>query len=707
MFAKRDDGETVGQFPLEHTSVKGEITGFLAATNVTQIFTNPYDYKIEAVYVFPLPQTAAVNGFLMKIGDRTIMGVIREKAEARRIYEEARARGQVASLLEQERPNIFTQSVANIEPGCAVNVEIKYFHTLKYDSGSYSYVFPMVVGHRYGGGPAVPSEPAKAGGGLEPDTARVPDQSRIQPPRVLPGTRSGHDISLTLSVDAGVPLEGIECPSHKVLIERDGETRAYVALSQDDSIPNKDFVLNMKVAGDAPKFAFLSHAGEEGKFFTLMIEPQLEALAEEIVPRELFFILDTSGSMNGIPLGKSKEFMEKALDAMRPRDVFNIATFAGTTMLYSDTFLPNTQEEVAEAKKFIRKLRGAGGTEMQKGIDLALNHPRDPKRVRFVVFLTDGYVGFESHIFKRIEESRAGARIFSFGIGSNVNRYLLERMAEHGRGACKIIFHNEPKDRMQKKVDEFFRRIDAPALVDIKIDWNGLPVTDVIPERMPDLFVGQPVMIHGRFTEAAEGRIILEGLAGQRYLREEVDVFFADHEPRNRALAPVWARMKIKEKMDAMANADSQGITQLGEEIKNLAKEFDLVSQYTSFVAVDSESYTGPNGAIRVMQPVEVPAGVNFASTFGPDNRGKAYRVDSWGAIIGEDGDGKIVLLAMDEGSKLAKEGIVKYGVIETFGGEKVHGLKHLTSLMIQKGKGDSGKVGVRQANGVWEVEIE
>ncbi len=299
-------GKPAGACPLKHTAVQAEISGFLARATVTQEFHNPFQQKIEAVYTFPLPQNAAVDDMTMHVGTRVVKGKIKPREEARAIYEAARASGRVASLLDQERPNIFTQSVANIMPGEKVTIVISYVETLKFEDGSYEFVFPMVVGPRY-----IPGAPTgKQGGGWSPDTNRVPDASRITPPVAVPGTRAGHDISLEVKLDAGVPIDSVACATHEVLVRRPSASAAVVRLKDQATLPNKDFILRYDVAGRKIQDAVLVHRAERGGFFTLILQPPERVAAEEVTPKELVFVLDTSGSMSGFPIEKAKETMQ-------------------------------------------------------------------------------------------------------------------------------------------------------------------------------------------------------------------------------------------------------------------------------------------------------------------------------------------------------------------------------------------------------------
>ncbi len=365
------DGKSAGLCPLKHTDVTADIAGFVGRVTVRQTFHNPTDSKIEAVYIFPLPQNAAVDDMVMTVGDRRIVGQIKPRDEAREIYQAARLAGHVASLLDQERPNIFTQSIANIEPGVEVVIEISYVETLKYDEGVFEWVFPMVVGPRYipGGG----SAPAPMTKGQ--DTPQVPDGSKITPPVTPKGTRAGHDISLTVSIDAGVGLtiRAVDCTSHEINWNMINPGCYLVGLKNETEIPNRDFVLHYQL-GEPENIgnAFLVHSDERGSFFTLVLQPPRRIIPEQLMRRELIFVLDTSGSMRGFPIEKAKQTMSKLIDTMHVGDTFNIITFAGQTRILWHAPRPNTRANREEAQHFLATRQGRGGTEMMKAINAAL-----------------------------------------------------------------------------------------------------------------------------------------------------------------------------------------------------------------------------------------------------------------------------------------------------------------------------------------------
>src|SRR5262245_46190569 len=367
--------------PLKHTDVRATIAGYIATVNVQQQYHNPYSEKIEAVYVLPLPQNAAVNEFLMTIGDRKIRGIIRERAEAEKIYNEAKSQGYVASLMTQERPNIFTQSVANIEPGKAIDIDIKYFHTLEYVDGWYEWVFPMVVGPRFNPPGYSEGIGTKAHGQAVGVTGQKTEISYLRP-----NQRSGHDISVSVNLDAGVKIEKVESVNHKIKTESPEVGLTHVTLDPSDSIPNKDFVLRYKVAGDKVKSAIMVQRDPKGDggYFTLMLIPPDSMRDLPRQPLEMVFTLDVSGSMSGAPIEQSRAAIRYALTHMRPDDTFQVIRFASNSEAMSEKPLPATQGNVARALRYINETEAGGGTMMLEGIRKSLNFPSDPSRLRFV-----------------------------------------------------------------------------------------------------------------------------------------------------------------------------------------------------------------------------------------------------------------------------------------------------------------------------------
>ena len=591
----RNDGVQL-ECPLRHTDVKAEVSGYAARVNVTQEFENKASDKIDAVYVFPLPHNAAVDRMTMTIGTRTIRSEIKRREEAQALYDAARQSGRTAALLDQERPNIFTQQVANIPPGGKVRVEISYVETVPFSEGKFEFVFPMVVGPRY-----VPGMPI--GGG---DTDRVPDGSRISPPVTPEGTRAGHDLSLEVKLDSGGALGDVVCATHQCNVDKAAPGRAVVRLQDRATIPNKDFVLRYALAGAKMPDAVLTHAGSRGNFFSIVLQPPQRVSTAEIMPKELVFVLDTSGSMSGFPIEKAKETIRLALSGLHSTDTFNLITFAGDTSVLFPAPVPATYENLEAAKRFLAGKQGRGGTEMMKAIVTALAPSDSQAHMRIVCFLTDGFVGNEDEIISEVR-LHPQARVFSFGIGTSVNRYLLDKMAEAGRGEVEYV---GPQDDGSAAAKRFYERVRDPLLTDITIEWNGLPVADVYPARLPDLFSAKPLVVTGRYTAAASGTLRIRGkLAGAPFERT-VTMNLPAAAPSHDVLAMLWARAKV----DHLTHVPA---AQSREEITRLGLKFGLLTQYTSFIAVDESRSVEGGPARRVEVPVEMPAGVSYEAVAG------------------------------------------------------------------------------------------
>ncbi|MFQ5608919.1 MAG: VIT and VWA domain-containing protein [Woeseiaceae bacterium] len=561
--------------PLKHTAVNAQIDGYISAVNVKQTFENPYATRIEAVYLFPLPEKSAINEFVMTIGDRRIRGILREKEEAREIYEQARSQGYRASLLVQHRPNVFEQKVANIEPGKSIDIDIKYFHTLTYNDGWYSFVFPTVVGPRFN--PPGTENPIHA----QPRGTQ-PAGNGATVTYLRPEERSGHDLSIAVTVNAGVPIEELRS-THAIDSSRPQREKAVVSLTNKTTVPNRDFILDFKVAGDRIRSNLLTHVEPSSGqgYFTMMLYPPagLEALPRQ--PMELVFVLDNSGSMSGRPIRQAKEAIAQALTHLREDDTFQIIRFSDNASHFGPAPVPATQQNIANALNYVRNLHGSGGTMMIEGIKAALDFPHDPSRLRFVSFMTDGYIGNDKEIIGEVHKRIGASRVFSFGVGSSVNRYLLERMATEGRGAVAYL---GPQDSGAEIMGSFFARISRPAMTDLSIDWGNMRVSDVYPSRAPDIFVGRPVFITGRFTGQASS-VVVSGLAGNETRQFVINPNDDDESSAN--LSKIWARLRIADLSDRQAWESDPG-NELGIEIRETALRYQLMSDYTSFVAVDS-----------------------------------------------------------------------------------------------------------------------
>lgn len=602
------DGKPAGVCPLKHTDVKAEIAGFIARVTVTQEFSNPTTSKIEAVYTFPLAEDAAVDRMEMTIGKRTIEGEVHRREEAREIYEAAREAGHVASLLDQERPNIFTQAVANIMPGEKVKITISYTQLLKYEAGVYDFAFPMVVGPRF-----VPGQPTGAvttGTGTASDTMAVPDASRISPP-VAKNTRAGHDISIRVEIEAGVPMNWVNCPTHDIDCDYPTGNSAVVTLRDQEAIPNKDFLIKYEVASDQIRSGLITSApGGQGGFFTLIMQPPKAVNQAMVTPKEMIFVIDRSGSQQGEPIKKSVDTMLHCIRNVNPGDTFNMISFANDMTTLFDAPKEFSAETEAAAVKFLSEIKADGGTVLMPALEAALKPPADPKRLRIVVFFTDGQIGNDFEALQAVQKNLGSARLFSFGIGSSPNRFLIEKMAEEGRGASEIVLLEADSKLVAER---FYNRIRNPVLTDISIDWGGLPVAkdEVYPKLVPDLFSSQPLVLKGCYDRAATGKITIHGKLNGQPWSQTLEANLPKSRSDNDSLATIWARARIDDLMskDWMGAQTGNGDPNIKDDIVNVALQYNLMTQYTSFVAVEKMVVTQGGKSVTVAVPVEMPEG--------------------------------------------------------------------------------------------------
>lgn len=597
----QDDKSTIEiALPLKHTAVNASIDGYISTVDVRQSFENPYSQKIEVTYMFPLPEKSAVNEFVMIIGERKIRGILRKKAEAEALYYEARRQGYQASLLVQHRPNVFEQKVANIEPGKAIDVEIRYFNTLTYTDGWYSFVFPTVVGPRFNPpGSKDPIEALPRGG-----ETSTPNTSQTY---LRPNERSGHDISIAVDINAGVTIDSLRS-THQIIANRPSEERASVELATVSAIPNRDFVLEFKVAGDTIRSNLLTwtNPGDGQGYFTMMMYPPAELGSLERRPMEMVFVLDCSGSMRGRPLQQAKDAVSAALTMLQPDDTFQIIRFSEAATQLGPQPLPATPANIAIARNYLQQLSGTGGTMMIEGIKAALDFPHDERRLRFVSFMTDGYIGNEAQIIGEINKRVGASRIFSFGVGSSVNRYLMERMAKVGRGAVAYL---GPQDSGTNIMSAFFERVSHPAMTDLAVNWGSMQVSDVYPSKAPDMFVGRPVFVTGKFS-GTPSAVTVSGLAGNETQQFQI----AHSGSGNPNLSKLWARLRIADLKDRQS-WEHDPYNELASSIEKTALDYQLMSDYTAFVAVDASYRTAGAEGTTVKQAVPVPDGVPYETS--------------------------------------------------------------------------------------------
>jgi len=609
-------GQKLGACPLKHTAVSADISGYVARVTVKQTFSNPFTKKIEAVYTFPLAENGAVDEMVMKVGTRTIHGTIKKREEARQIYEEAMAQGHVASLLEQERSNIFTQSVANIEPGKDIEVTISYIETLPYESGKYSFAFPTVVGPRFIPGNAVSG--GAQGGGFAPNTNQVPDASRITPTPVKEGERAGHDLSIDIHLNAGMPVSAVNSALHEVSIKNNGNSSADISLVNKNTIPNKDFVLSWNVAEDTLKSGYLTYKNKEDKdgYFTLMLMPPKRVTPATTAPKELIFVIDCSGSQSGAPLQKAKDAMLYMLDHMNSNDTFQIITFNNNVETFSAKPELSSNEMKERARDFINKMQARGGTWMAPAVEKACSTEADSHRLRIVTFMTDGYVGNDFEILGLVKKLRGNSRWFPFGTGNSVNRMLIDGMAKEGGGEAEYVLLNSSAQEVGKK---FYERIGSPVLTDVKLSFDGLEVKEVFPKEVSDVYAERPLYFKGRYTAPRAGTITLTGFSAGKPYKQTMHVNFPEADKKNPGIASLWARAKVDRLMSEDWFGAQQG--QVNKEIKDeiiaTALKHHIMTQYTSFVAVDDAVKTKGDKAEKVNVPIEMPDGVSREGVFG------------------------------------------------------------------------------------------
>ena len=558
-------------FTLEHTKVDIEVTGFMQAVTVTQTFSNPFNAPVEALYVFPLPDDSAVHDMTMTAGNRVIRATIQKRQVARRQYEQAKAEGRRAALLDQERPNIFTQSLANLLPGEKVLITLQYVAPLRYDDGVYTLNFPMVVGPRYTPGAALAGE--NQGTGSRRDTDAVPDASRISPPE----SRSGRDIEVAVRLNAGTVIEDLWSVSHRLEVDRPSSSQLALSLNPMDTLPNKDLIVRWRVSGPVAKAAVLAAGGA----FALMLNPESKELNVPPTPKEMVFVIDTSCSMNGAPLAAAKKAMTQALQQMNADDTFMLIDFADNVSSFHDGPLSATPNDVRRAIAYLNALPSGGGTNQLAGIRRALGGRHDPKRLRMVLLMTDGFIGNEEEILAETRALRGDARVFGFGIGSSVNHSLLSRLSDEGRGFYQYV---RPDEDSTEAVNRFTRRLARPLITDISIDWGGLEVADLTPSQVPDLFDVQPLIINGRYKKPGAGTVVLRGKRGGFPVVFEAAVTLPELSTNGKALQMAWARRRI-EALGAVQYDISQ--PQVVEQITALGLEYHLVTKYTSLVAVE------------------------------------------------------------------------------------------------------------------------
>lgn len=582
---------SVEALPLQSTAVTASIAGVIADVKVVQVYRNTGQKPIEATYVFPGSTRAAVHGLRMTLGERTIEAQIQERGQARATYEQARQEGRTASLLEQQRPNVFQMSVANILPGDTVKVELDYSELLRPEEGTYSFVYPTVVGPRYAG---------------IPGTASSTGEAWVANPYTHAGEAPKSTLSLEVKLDAGMPIQRMSCVTHKTSIAYDGRDAATVKLDPSESSGgNRDFILDYQLSGAKVASGLLLYQGKDENFFLLMAQPPKRVAPADMPPREYIFIMDVSGSQMGFPLEVSKALMKEMIQGLRPQDRFNVMVFEGSSALWAPESRPANQENLQSALAFVHQQGGGGGTELRAALQRALDLPRIPGISRTFTLSTDGYISADASVFDTIRQHLGDANLFAFGIGSSVNRHLIEGMAHAGQGEPFIV---TKAAEAAADAERFRAYVSSPVLSGVRLRAEGFDLYDLEPQALPDVLADRPVLCFGKWRGEAKGTITLSGRTGHGDWSQTFQVGDVKASASNAALRQLWARERIRTLSDYAVFGESP---ERAKAVTDLGLRYHLLTAHTSFVAVDTQIRNAGGDSTRVIQPLPMPQGVS------------------------------------------------------------------------------------------------
>ncbi|HZY18802.1 MAG TPA: VIT domain-containing protein [Ramlibacter sp.] len=608
-FFVASDDPGLDRLPLKSTQVDVRISGVIADVTVTQHYRNEGRRAIDARYVFPGSTRAAVSGMNVRVADRLITARIREKQQARVEFDQARTEGRTAALLEQHLPNVFQMNVANILPGDEVKVELRYTELLLPQAGNYQFVFPTVVGPRYN----------------SPQSQQAGATWVAQPvlPAGVPGA-AAFDLRVALSSPIGI--KELRSPTHRVEVTGEGEQRAGVALAGSGPADNRDFILDYRLAGDRIESGVMLYRGPEENFFLAMVEPPKHVAPAAISPREYIFVVDISGSMHGFPLDTAKAMLRNLIGGLKPSDRFNVLLFSGSNRFLAPQSVPATGANIEQAIRTIENFRGGGSTELIPALRRVYAEPRPADLARTVVVVTDGYVTVEREAFELVRRHLSDASVFAFGIGSSVNRHLIEGLARAGMGEPFVI---TDAAQAPQEAARFRRMVESPVLTSVRARFEGLDVYDVEPQQLPDVLGERPVLVFGKWRGDARGQVVVEGMTAAGPHREAIPV--GPHVAQDAAaLRHLWARHRIARLTDQEALEGGDGLRQ---QITALGLGYGLLTQYTSFLAVDTVvRHPGPDGSTPVDQPSPMPQGVSNLAV-GAEVPGTPEPA-TWGAVL-------------------------------------------------------------------------
>jgi Ca-activated chloride channel family protein len=562
------------QAPAVNTTITLEAAGIIARGTVHQLFRNPTDHCVEAVYVFPLPDNAAVDTLIMRIGDRVIEGQIQQRQQAKETYEQAKSEGKQAALVEQYRPNLFSASVASIPAGAETSIEIGYQQTLTFDSGKFSMRFPLAIGPRF--------------------QAQQTTSQALPAMFQLPAKKERNPVTFAIDVDAGVPLQEVRSTTHKVDVSQVSDTLWHVTAAQVPS--DRDFELTWTPRlGSAPRASVFSETVGGNRYtLTMLFPPDLKQIAGAVLPRETVFIIDTSGSMGGPSIEQAKQALVLALGRLRPSDSFNVIQFNSAAEQLFTQSRPADSTAVDEAKAWVSKLEATGGTEMLPALQLALEAPQNGNLVRQVIFMTDGQVSNEDALTDYIRQHLGNSRLFTVGIGAAPNSYFMRSAARFGRGTFTNV---SDLSELQERMSTLFGKLEAPTLRNIDMQFDA--GAEVWPQRIPDLYAGEPLMVLAK-TPMGSAKVSVRGAIGARAWSDSASINANDSWP---GIAKLWAWQKIEALEDERSDDRKP-------EIAALALEHHLVTSETSLVAVDvTPAGVDPKSCTSELVPVNLPAG--------------------------------------------------------------------------------------------------
>ena len=608
--------------PLKATNADVNIVGSIADVTVRQKYVNSGRNTLEAIYTFPMSTRAAVYAMKMTIGKRTITAKINEKNQARKAYNRAKAQGKRVSLLEQNRPNVFTMRVANIAVHDTIVVELKYTELLVPEKGEYSFVYPTVVGPRYSNRSTENS---------------TPDDEFVASPYTTEGKAPLYKFGFKAQINSAIPAKDITCNTHLMQVSHPAPTITVVKLDKSETNGgNRDVILNYSLRGNKIESGIMLYNHGDENFFMLMVQPPKRVTNEDIPPREYIFVMDVSGSMNGFPIDISKRLLRNLISGLRTTDKFNVVLFAGDAGTMSERSVNATSENIEKAIQMIEKQNGGGGTELLTALRKAYSIPRaGTEFARTLILATDGFVDVENESFDLVRSNNENSNFFSFGIGTSVNRYLIEGLAHAGNGEPLVL---ESAEKAEKEADKFRQYISTPVLSNIKADFGKLDVYDMEPGYFPDMLAERPLVIMGKYRGGHAGTITISGYSGNQKYEKIFDLSSVSPQPSNAAIRTLWARQRIQQLTYQMENNSNHPSTESGsrlqKEITALGLRYSLMTQFTSFIAIDEHHIVDKNGKmITVKQALPLPKGVNNRAV-GDDEMKSQEEISNTSGII-------------------------------------------------------------------------